>query len=126
MPQLIENIAENDYLGYLGSDPSEYDYKAVSDFLDLTKREASQMAGIAQTTVRYDSRIPGELAVRLSQIGNIINRVASLFEGDMRKTALWFGTPNPLLGEVSPRDMIRMDRFKRLARFVSEAEQAGS
>lgn len=122
MPELTNNIAKTDYIGFWKGEAP--DYQRISDFLDMNKREASQMAGVARTTVRYDDRIPRELADRLEQIANIVNRVAAIFDGDLIKTGLWFRTPNPLLGEVSPRDMLRMDRYKRLSKFVTEAEQS--
>lgn len=49
------------------------------------------------------------------------NMVAEVFDEDIEKTALWFKTRNPLLGDVSPRDMIRLRRFDRLRRFVLRA-----
>ena len=48
-------------------------------------------------------------------------RWCGFFEGDVAKTALWFRLPNPLLGDVSPRDMIRYGRYARLQEFVVEA-----
>ena len=122
MPALTDNIAKTDYIGFWKGEAP--DYQRVTDFLNINKREASQMAGVARTSVRYDDRIPSELAERLEQIANIVNRVAAIFDGDLNKTSLWFRTLNPLLGEVSPRDMLRMDRYKRLAKFVIEAEQS--
>lgn len=41
--------------------------------------------------------------------------------GSREKAALWFKISNPLLGNISPRDMLRMGRFKKLQRFVVEA-----
>lgn len=123
MPQLIENIAKKDYLGFLPKSGEQPNYKRVTDFLDLDKAATAKIARVAKASVRYDAKIPRDLADRLEQIANIVNRVAVLFDGDMQKTALWFRTPNPMLGDVSPRDMLRMNRFKRLAKFVAEAEQ---
>jgi hypothetical protein len=57
----------------------------------------------------------------LEQIVNIAISVAGFFEGDARKTALWFETPNPMLGGVTPRDMIRHGRYDKL---VNSAVQA--
>jgi hypothetical protein len=34
---------------------------------------------------------------------------------------LWFKTRNPLLGDISPRDMIRLGRFERLRKFIINA-----
>jgi antitoxin Xre/MbcA/ParS-like protein len=48
-------------------------------------------------------------------------RVAKLllgFFGDPGKVSLWMSSPNPLLGNVSPEDMIRIGREEKLLRFV--------
>jgi hypothetical protein len=47
--------------------------------------------------------------------------VAQFFGGDAAKTALWFKTKNPLLGDISPRDMIRYGRYEKLRRFIMNA-----
>ena len=51
----------------------------------------------------------------------LCEQVVGFFEGDVAKTALWFRLPNPLLGDVSPRDMIRYGRLAKLREFVVEA-----
>lgn len=53
-------------------------------------------------------------------IASACDRVAETFGGDLDKTALWFRVRNPLLGDVSPRDMIRSGRLDRLVRFIFE------
>ena len=50
-----------------------------------------------------------------------LNLVAGFFESDEQKTMLWFSTPNPLLGDMSPRDMIRVGRIKKLLKFIQTA-----
>jgi hypothetical protein len=123
MQTLISNIAQEDYLGFWRQPGEQPNYRAVTDFLQIDKQETARIARVATSSVRYDRKIPQELADRLEEIANIANRVAALFNGDVPKTALWFRTPNPMLGDVSPRDMLRMNRYKRLAKFVTEAEQ---
>jgi uncharacterized protein (DUF2384 family) len=123
MQTLISNIAEEDYLGFWSQPGEQPNYRAITDFLQIDKEETAKIARVATSSVRYDRKIPQELADRLEEIANIANRVAALFDGDVQKTALWFRTPNPVLGDVSPRDMLRMNRYKRLAKFVTEAEQ---
>jgi hypothetical protein len=41
------------------------------------------------------------------------------------KTKLWLQTPNPMLGNASPRDMIRFGRYNKLLRFVTQAMEEG-
>jgi hypothetical protein len=47
--------------------------------------------------------------------------MAGYFNGDKAKTALWFRVKNPALGGVSPRDMIRYGRYKKLELFIRNA-----
>jgi len=114
------------------TDPLEFwskhglNYKKVTDFLDLDTEELSKIGGVSKRTVRLDNRIPNNLRERLEQIANICAMVAGFFEGDVDKTALWFKTLNPMLGDISPRDMIRYGRYKRLLKFITEAQEASS
>lgn len=49
--------------------------------------------------------------------------VRAFFEGDEAKVDLWFETPNPLLGGLRPRALMRDPRsIKKLHSFVKEAE----
>jgi hypothetical protein len=47
--------------------------------------------------------------------------VAQAFDGDIDKTVSWFRARNPLLGDVSPKDMIRLGRYERLRKFIINA-----
>lgn len=126
MPQqfLFRNIHPTDPLEFWSG--HGLNYKKVTDFLDLDTQELSKIGGVSKRSVRLDHRIPNDLAERLEQIANICDLVASHFEGDVVKTQLWFKTPNPMLGQVSPRDMIRFGRYKRLLKFITEAQEADS
>ena len=57
----------------------------------------------------------------LTEIAVICGLVAQFFDGDARKTQLWFQTRNPLLGNLSPRDMVRYGRHEKLRKVVMEA-----
>lgn len=50
--------------------------------------------------------------------------IMEFFEGNEAKVDLWYSSPNPMLGGISPDDMIRLDRFDKLARFVEDALEA--
>jgi hypothetical protein len=54
----------------------------------------------------------------------VIEEVGRFFEGDVRKTALWFRIPNPLLGNIEPRLMIQYGRAQKLLQIV-RSEIAG-
>ncbi len=98
----------------------EPDGKKVVDFLKYKKNDVSVAAGIPVASVRYDDRMPPDFRVRLVEWATAINLVGSFFK-DREKTLLWFQVPNPLLGGLSPRDMIRVGRFKKLLRFIQTA-----
>jgi len=102
----------------------QIDGRKVSEFLDITVQDLSRIARVAKSSVRFDERMPPQVRDRLALIANICNLVYEFF-GDDVKTALWFKTPNPMLGDVSPRDMIRFGRYNKLLRFVTEALEQG-
>src|SRR5882762_10287207 len=93
------------------------DYKRIADLTKLSKADLSKIAQVAKSSVRFDAHIPEPFATRLREIANIANLVAEFFAGDEQKVGLWFEIANPMLGNVSPRDMIRIGRYKRLLNF---------
>lgn len=58
------------------------------------------------------------------QYEEIVQMVAPLFEknysaaGANQKAKAWMREPNPLLGYMSPRDMIRCGKFEKLKKFI--------
>lgn len=114
----------NDVLGFYSQ--GNPDYKRVADLVKLSREDLGKIAKVAKASVRFDDAIPAAVAERLREIANIANLVAEYFAGDERKVGLWFELPNPLLGNVSPRTMIRGNRYKRLLNFVLDARDAES
>jgi len=96
------------------------DGRKVVDFLDYKKEDVSIATGVPVSSVRFDGRMPVELKQRFQEWAIAISLVGSFF-GDKRKTILWFQTENPLLGNVTPRAMIRLGRFSKLLRFIRTA-----
>lgn len=47
--------------------------------------------------------------------------VLEYFDGDETKANLWFHTPNPALGNITPDQMIEQGRTDRLLNFVQES-----
>ncbi|QQG36718.1 MAG: DUF2384 domain-containing protein [Micavibrio aeruginosavorus] len=119
---LFSTVHQNDPLNFRVDNATNY--QAVSDFLKFDKAELAKIAGVRETSIRFDNKIPADLRERLDQIANICSLVAEYFDGDSYKTALWFKTPNPMLGDVTPRDMIRLGRYKRLLKFINESRSA--
>ena len=116
---LFGTVPDKDYLGFWAD--QTLNAREVAEFLDLDKRDVAKLAGVAPASVRFDQKIPKEVLERLQEIANICGLVAQFFAGDTAKTALWFKTVNPLLGNISPRDMIRYGRYEKLRRFVMSA-----
>lgn len=122
---IFDNVYDRDLLGL--TEGSEFDYARVASFLELGKDEISKLSGVSKQSVRFDRKIPKEVKERLDEIGNICLLVAEHFQGDAKKTALWFKAPNPMLGNVRPRDMLRLGRYKKLMQFIIDANrEAGS
>ncbi len=120
----ITGHVANDVLGFYSQ--GSPDYKRVADLVRLSKEDLSKIAKVAKASVRFDEAIPSAVAERLREIANIANLVAEYFGGDERKVGLWFELPNPMLGSISPRTMIRGNRYKRLLNFVLDAREAES
>lgn len=98
--------------------------KEIQDFLNFNKKEISKATNVPETNVRYDDRMPDLLKQRLTEIATIIGLVLEYFENDMKQTVIWFQMSNPLLGDLSPRDMIRFGRYKKLLKFIMNSRAA--
>ncbi len=117
--QLFGNTYTKDYLGLTKN--SQIIPSKVAEFLNFDKNEVSKFTGVSKQSVRYDEKIPKAVKDRLDQIGNICLLVGEFFK-DAQKTAIWFQASNPLLGGISPRDMIRFGRYKKLMQFILDAK----
>jgi uncharacterized protein (DUF2384 family) len=116
---LFDTVPKQDYLSLFPDGGT--DYSKIVRLLDFKKNDVARASNIAVQSVRYDHpRMPKELEDRLKEWAVALNLVAQFF-GDETKTVLWFKTPNPLLGDMTPRDMIRIGRFRKLRRFIQNA-----
>ncbi len=118
-PSIVSHIAADDFLHFYRD--GQPNYKRIADLVKLRKADLAKIAQVAKSSVRFDANIPQPVALKLREIANIANLVAEFFDGDAQKVGLWFEIANPMLGNVSPRDMIRIGRHKRLLNFVIEA-----
>ena len=100
---------------------SAFQPKNVSDALGLKKEDVSKLASVSQQSVRYDDAIPEQVKDRLEEIAMTANMVAQFFCGDTDKAVLWFKARNPLLGDISPKEMIRLGQYERLRKFIVKA-----
>lgn len=116
------NTIPEDQLGFFANQTLQAGQ--VAEFLDFSKRDIAQVASVPVNSVRYDDKIPRQVREHIEQIAIICGLVALFFKGDKLKTALWMRTRNPLLGEITPREMIRYGRMKKLQRIVQDALDA--
>jgi hypothetical protein len=91
----------------------------VINFIAFKEDDLVKMVGISSNSTCCDA--PDALKCQLEKWAILLNLVAEYFEGDMEKTALWFKTSNPVLGDISPWDMIRFGRCQKLLHFVLDA-----
>jgi|ERR1035437_5047875 hypothetical protein len=115
---LFDTVSE-DFLGF--GQGHSFNPKLVQGMLGLKKEDISRLAGVSVKSVRFDEAMPEPMRERFEEIASTINLVARMFNGDAEKTTLWFKARNPLLGDVSPRDMIRLGRYERLRKFIVNA-----
>ncbi|MFQ5433157.1 MAG: hypothetical protein ACE5EN_11715 [Nitrospinota bacterium] len=117
---LFASVPQNDILNLFNSN-GEPDAGRIANILNYKRKDVSVATDIPLERVRLESlRIPGELKERIREWGTAINLVANHFK-DEKKTILWFQTPNPMLGNVSPREMIMAGRFRKLLKFIQNA-----
>jgi predicted nucleotidyltransferase len=116
---LFGSIPDRDYLGFWRD--RKLNPVAVVRFLRFSKADVARIALVSPVSVRFDRKIPAPVLERLAQIANLCGHVAQYFDGDASKTAVWFMTGNPLLGDLAPREMILRGRYEALRRFVMQA-----
>jgi len=118
MQNIYDSVPQTNHL-HLYNKNGELDYKAVTqEYLAFNNQQVAQASKIGKQRVRYDQKIPKELKQRLREWASALEKVADFFRGDVNKTIQWFQLPNPMLGNISPRDMIRYGRFNRLYSFI--------
>ncbi len=118
-PALFNTVPEGeDYLSLFQE--GRTDYRKVVKLLDFKKKEVATASNMPVHSIRLDQRIPKELEDRLKEWAIALALVAQYFK-DQQKTVLWFKVHNPLLGNIAPRDMIRVGRFNKLYRFILNA-----
>jgi hypothetical protein len=118
-PTLFNTVPPQDYGHFFNE--GKPDTKKLLKFLEFSKDDIAKATDIPMPSIRYDEKMPSELRKRLIEWATAINLVLGFFKNDQIKTMLWFSMPNHLLGEVSPKDMIRMGRFKKLLKFIQTA-----
>ena len=117
---IFSSVPSRNYLPVYG-EANKLDYKQAVELMDLHHKDIANATNTPIKSVRFDSRIPMEVAKRIEEWVVLLELVAEFFEGNVDKAILWFRTPNYLLGNISPRDMIRFGRYKKLMKYVQNA-----
>jgi hypothetical protein len=117
-PALFRNVPAKDTFHLF--DKGRPNAKKVVELLNYKKEDVAVASDISVSSVRYDAKMPEALLERMREWATAINLVGAFFN-DEQKTMLWFQMPNPLLGNMSPRDMIRVGRFGKLLKFIQTA-----
>lgn len=116
---LFSTVPAHDYLQLWQA--GRFQPRRVVRFLALSKEEVARIAGIAPSSVRFDRKAPRALVERLTEVAATCTLVAQFFEGNAIKTALWFKAANPLMGDLSPCDLLRAGRYAEVRRAVLDA-----
>lgn len=99
-------------------------YPKVARFLNFDPTDINRIVGQSQASKKIlQSRVPMAIRVKFEEIANICEIVAQQFDGDTKKTKQWFLTKNYFLGYLSPRDMIRFNRYEALKKLVISTGQ---
>jgi hypothetical protein len=117
-PQLFRNVPQKDILHLFEGDRPNA--KKVVELLKYKKEDVSVASNVPMASIRYDLKMPEELLERMREWATVLNLVGNFFN-DESKTMLWFQMPNPLLGNMTPREMIRVGRFHKLLKFIQTA-----
>lgn len=116
MQSLLSNVAEDRLDLFKNGQPQ---YSKIKKVIDLTDNDFASATNFPVTSLKSGaSKLPKDFLRILQDLGNGINLVAEAFNGDMKKVNLWFQIRNPQLGNISPRDMIKHGRFKKLLQHI--------
>lgn len=106
-----------DWLGFgVGA---EFQPSRVAEWLALGTEDLARLADAAHGDA---AAVP--VRKHLVEVAAMCNLIAEIFDGDLEKARVWFKAVNPLLGDVAPRDMIRLGRFERLRKFIRSSLQS--
>ena len=117
---LFDSVPKGDPLNLFKEGGRCVDGEKIVKILEFKKKDVSLATNIPAASIRFDEKMPTELMERFKEWAVALNLVAEFFQ-DPNKAILWFDISNPLLGDLSPRDMIKLGRFKKLRDFIQTA-----
>ncbi len=95
--------------------------QAVAEMLEFDRRDVAQAARLPRNSVNLQTQMPPEIERHAVEWAILLDLVGKFFQGDAKKTALWFRIPNPMLGGVEPRVMILLGRSRKLQEAIQNA-----
>jgi hypothetical protein len=119
MSKIFAVVPEGDLFGIKTN--GSFDYQEAARFLDMNKKAVARAAGVSEASVRYDARMPNDLKEFFLELISVVALVSNQFKEDREKTRLWFSMPNPLLGGVTPIQMILLGKHKKLIKFIQRS-----
>lgn len=119
MHNLFSNVPQGDLFGI--NKDNNINYHEAAKFLGMSKKAVAKAAGIAAASVRYDARMSTDLKEFFLELISVVSIVSAQFSQDKEKTRLWFSMPNPLLGGVTPINMIMLGKHKKLLKFIQRS-----
>lgn len=119
MQNIFSNIPETDLFGIKTG--GDFNYHEAAKFFGMDKKKVAKAAGVAEASVRYDARMPTDLKDFFMEIISVLSVVSSHLGHDKEKTKLWFSMPNPLLGGVTPAEMIFIGKHKKLMKLIQRS-----
>ena len=121
MNQLFANLPTGNLLGVI-KENGVYDYQQAAKLVGINSKKAvAKAAGIPELSVRYDDRMSVNLKEFFNEIISVLSIVAKEMNNDKDKVRLWFSMPNPVLGGVSPSQMILIGKYKKLLKFIERS-----
>jgi hypothetical protein len=97
---------------------AEFQPSRVAEWLALGKEDLARLADYP-----HGDAAAVQVRKHLIEVAEMCNLVAEIFDGDIEKAKAWFKAVNPLLGDVAPRDMVRLGRVERLRIFIGSSLQ---
>ncbi len=121
---ILNSVPNSDPIGFWPQ--GNFEPKLLADFVSISKQDWGRIANVKPSTVRFDARIPPAVKQHMERVATICSLVAELFDNNISKTKLWLDTPNPTLGNISPKGMIRYGKYERVLKFVLLAKSETS
>ncbi len=57
----------------------------------------------------------------IAEVESTIRHVEKFFDGDFAKTILWFNTKNPMLGDITPIELIQLGKYEKVKEFIASS-----